>query len=211
VTLLRQITVLPICIEELDYDDVKDTLTLGTALDTLRAIKNTHGLARQDEARLELYEKWSSTKPRSTVIGVKQKTFTLVQDNIRVKDLLDQITALDTAYRWRNDGDNEAPLIVIEPRQRSVLDWPVPRICGPPQELSSSSLYGPGGRLTTLFQAHNISRLEINGRGKLPDVHLDLCRDQLVARDVLNLTVKASAERLSWSLSGIRGMRFLRF
>lgn len=45
----------------------------------------------------------------------------------------------------------------------------------------------------------------------LPNIQLDLCQDHLTARDVLNLTVKAMGQDISWSLSGTVGLRWLTF
>lgn len=211
VMLLRSLVVFPVCIEKLDFDGEADGLTLGEVLGKLRNLKTQHGLAPQDEARLQIYQQWSATKGASTVIGLKKKTFTLVEDNITVRTFLDRITEMDSAYVWRDDGSGTVPLIVIQPQKRSVLEWSVPRTCGSAEELSSAKLYAPGGTMTVLLQAHNISRIAINGRNKLPDVPLDLCRNDLTARDVLNLTIEAAGHDVFWSVSGIRGLRWLTF
>ena len=82
----------------------------------------------------------------------------------------------------------------------------MPRICGGQKELSSVELYGLGGKLSVLLNAHGIYI------GNMPtDVQLDLCRDHLVAQDVLNLTIKAVGDNHSWSLSGVKGLRWLTF
>jgi hypothetical protein len=49
-----------------------------------------------------------------------------------------------------------------------------------------------------------------NGRpDPLPHVAIDVCSNHLTARDVLNLTVKGI--HTSWTLAGIKGMRFISF
>jgi len=45
----------------------------------------------------------------------------------------------------------------------------------------------------------------------LPDVPLNLCQDHLTAKEVLNRTASAAGPGFSWTLSGIRGLRFLSF
>jgi Bacterial TSP3 repeat len=60
-----------------------------------------------------------------------------------VRSLLDSLVAIDDEYRWQNYGTEDNPLIVIQPRGQSALDWAVPPICGSPSELSTSKIFGP--------------------------------------------------------------------
>ncbi len=220
VQLLRQRTVFPICFESMEYDRDTDGLTLGEVLNSFHALKTRSGLTAEDGAHLKMYEEMAVTQSTATLVGIKEKTFTLVQDKMTVRTFLNRVTQLDSAYKWTNEGTGTAPLIVIQPRTRSVLDWPIPRICGTPQEASSKILYGPQGKLSAFFAVHNITRVEMDMRparpgdkreSDLPNVPLDLCQDQLTAYDVLNRTVKAAGTSLSWSLSGIKGLRWLSF
>jgi hypothetical protein len=210
VAALRLLAEFPICVELIEYDKEKDALSLGAALEQLRAMKTRQGLTLPDEARLKRYEELADTEDVRTPIGFKKKTFTLVENNLTVRAFLDRLMQLDNAYVWRNEGTNQAPVIVIQPRTKSALDWSVPSICGSPQDLSSTTLYGPGGKLTVLLQAHSISRVEVSNK-RLPGVQVDLCRDHLTARDALDLTIGAAGHDLSWSLSGIKGLRWLSF
>ena len=210
VLFLRQLSDFPICIEQLDYDRARDGLTLAEALNQLRELKTKGPLAALDETRLNAYEQMAVAQRANTLIGFKKKTFKLVQKNVSVRTLLNKVTELDSDYTWKNYGSDASPLVVIQPKQTTVLDWPVPAICGSPEELSARTLYGVGGRLTLLFQGHSISRLEI--RGSEPrDLQLPVCQNQLVARDVLNLTIRAAGNNQSWSLAGIKGLRWLTF
>jgi len=207
---LREHTALAICFESLDYDQAADDkLTLGEVVEGFRGLKAGHGLTVDDEARFKIYEAMAAKQSLATVIGVKMKTFTLVQDHMKVREILDRLTQLDNAYVWENDGSDTAPLIVIRPRATSVLDWSVPKICGSPEGTSSRVLYGPKGNLTRLFAGHRIAEVEVIESppiaadqigSALPDVPLILCRDRLNAKDVLNLTAKAAGFRLPYPM-----------
>ena len=211
VVLLRSLTVFPICIELKDFSREADGLTLGEALTSLENLKSRQELGIADVARLKRYEELAASEPTTTLIGFRKNTFTLVQDNVTVRALLDRLVILDNTYVWHNDGTSEAPVVVIAPAEKSVLDWPVPAICGPTEELSTARQYGPSGKLTRLFGGHEISRLEINEGNAIPYALLPLCREGLNARDVLNLTIEAVGHDLSWSLSGTKGARWLTF
>jgi hypothetical protein len=210
VVTLRQLVKFPICMELKEFRSDVDGLTLGAAIAELTALKAKRGLEPPDESRLKRYEELASTQSRSTLIGFRKKTFTLVQDNITVAALLDRVTELDRTYRWRNEGTDSVPLVVIQPRQQSALEWPVPPLCGS-TAMPSSSLYGPNGQLTSFFSDHRISRVELNGGNRLPNVPLNLCFDHLTALKVLNLTIIAAGNGTSWSLSGVQGLRWLTF
>ena len=213
---LRMRTAFPISFESVEYYRDKDRLTLGDVLESFRALKARSDLSPAEAARLRMYEEMAVHQSTATAIGVRKKTFTLLQDHITVRAFLDRITQLDSDYLWKNYGTDKALLIVIRPRTGSVLNWSVPRICGKPQQVSDKTLYGPGGKLTMLFGRHDITRAgEISdspdSEASLPDTPLDTCRDDLTAFDVLNQAIKAAGPNFSWSVSGIRGLRFLSF
>ena len=211
VVTLREQTDFPICIEELEYDRKTDGLTLDAAIAKLRALKAEQKLTHLDEARLNQYQELAKTEdPHTFIVGINQKTFTLVEDNATVRAVLDRTIGLDPAYIWKNYGTSKAPLVVLQPRTRSALDWPVPSVCGGSQETKTAELFGTDGKLTTLFAAHAIYLVEMNG-ARMPNVPLDLCHDHLTARDVLNRIVTAGGNHLSWTLSGIKGLRWLSF
>jgi len=212
VVLLRRLVDFPVCIELREFTRESDGLTIGAAIDQLDALRAKQGLTPMEQSQLKRYEELAAKQGRSAVIGFRKETFTLVEDKIAVHSLLDRLTTLDSLYTWKNDGTPKSPIIVIEPKQKSALDWVVPPICGQGREqISATDLYGPGGRVTQQLQQHNISRVEMSGGNKVPDVQLNLCVDHLTARDVLNLTVQAAGDQSSWSLSGIKGLRWLSF
>jgi hypothetical protein len=211
VVALRQMTTFPICIELFEYDRQKDVLTLGAALEHLHRLKASGDLPAQDEARLQRYEAMAASEPPSAPIGYTKHTFKLVENHITVRTLLNRIVELDPSYSWKNEGTDQNPIVVIQPRAKSALDWMVPGICDSTQGRSVSSLFEPGGKLTLAFQAHDITRVEVRPENALPDVQPDLCHDGMSARDVLNKIVKAAGHDYSWSLSGIKGLRWLTF
>ncbi len=211
VVALRQLTSFPICIEILEYDQQKDGLTLAKALEQLRTLKAKGELTDSDHARLERYQVLAASESPSILIGYTKKTFMLVESKITIRALLNRITELDSTYTWRNDGTDKEPIIVLQPRVKTALDWSIPSVCDSSRSMSTKNLFAPGGKLTLFFQAYNIHRLEMNSAYQLPDVQIDLCHDHLSARDVLNLVVKAAGHDLSWSLSGIKGLRWLTF
>lgn len=207
VLVLQKLANFPICFEEIEHEKGKDGLTLKAAIELLRDLQVHQKLAQADEVRLKRYEELSATEdPETFFVGFKQTTFSLVRDNITVKAVLDELTELDKHYIWNNVGTEQSPFVIIQPRERSILDWQVPRICGAPKDLSSASLYTNGGRLSTLFNSHGIYV------GNMPpDRQLDLCRDGLTAREILNLTIRAAEPKLSWIVSGVKGLRWVTF
>jgi hypothetical protein len=212
VVLLRRMVGFPVCLELREFSRDTDGLTLDAAIEQLNALRTKQGLTPMEESQLKRYEELVAKKGRSAVIGFRKETFTLVEDNVTVHALLDRLTTLDSLYTWKNDGTAANPVVVIQPKQKSALDWAVSPICGQRREQTSATvLYGSGGGVTQQLQEHNISRVQMSDRNKVPDVQLDLCADHLTARDVLNLTVKAAGDEYSWSLSGIKGLRWLSF
>ncbi|HWZ46410.1 MAG TPA: hypothetical protein VNW97_23255 [Candidatus Saccharimonadales bacterium] len=210
VVALRQMTSFPICIEILEYDRQKDGLTLGRALEQLHALKGRGEISPPDQIRLERYEALATSESPSTLIGYIKRTFSLVEKNVTVRALLDRLTELDSSYAWKNYGSEQEPIVVIQPRTKSGLDWSIPSICSS-SGILTKNLFGPGGKLTLIFQAHDISLVETKSGIRMQDVRLDLCKDHLVALDVLNLAIKAVGNNASWALSGIKGLRWLTF
>jgi hypothetical protein len=211
VVALRQLVDYPISLEGKEFTAERDGLNLGEAIDQLRALKGRQTLGPDDAARLRAYEQLASTQSRSTLIGFRMKAFSIVESNITVRGVLDRITELDHTYIWTNDGTADSPIIVLRPRETSALDWSVPPICGDASESTSLNLYRPTGKLTELFHSHSISRVYLSGVDNLPNVGLNLCSEHLTARDVLNRTVAAAGNGLSWTLSGKKGLRFISF
>jgi hypothetical protein len=212
VAFLRHHAAFPVSFEFVEYDRAKDGLTLSTALAKLHQLKQTQTLSDLDEMRLKTYEQQiSDGQDSGTVIGFQKRTFSIVEDNISVRAFLERLAVLDGAYSWRNDGTDDAPVVVIQPRGKSALEWNVPAICGSPQDLLFAKLYGSGGKLTVLFQQHNISRVAFQGGVETPDVQVDICKSHLSARDVLNLTAASLGHDVSWTLSGVKGLRWLTF
>jgi hypothetical protein len=207
--LLRHSASFPVCLEMLDYTRETDGLTLESALNQLHELKNKGKLNSNDAARLRAYEEMVLSGNPPTLVGFRKRVFLISRRDISVRGLLDAITSQDSDYVWKNLGSDHAPLVVLQPRDRSVLDWSVPAICG--KGLSTGDLYSFEGKLTDAFEKHGITRPEINRHGRLPTVQVDLCREQLNARDVLNLTVLAVGGNASWTISGIRGLRWLTF
>lgn len=212
VAFLRTHAAFPVSFEFVEYDRAKDGLTLSAALAKLHQLKQTQTLSDLDEMRLKTYEQQlSDGQDPGTVIGFQKRTFSIVEDNISVRAFLDRLAVLDGAYSWRNDGTDDAPIVVIQPRGKSALEWSVPAICGSPQDLSFARLYESGGKLTVLFQQHNISRVAFKGGVGNPEVEVDVCKGHLSARDVLNLTAASLGHDVSWTLSGVKGLRWLTF
>jgi len=211
VVALRQMASFPICIEILEYDRQKDGLTLGRALEQLHALKARGDISVPDQVRLERYEVLATSENPSMLIGYIKKTFTLVEKNVTVRALLNRLIELDSSYAWRNYGSDQEPIVVIQPRAKSALDWSIPSVCDSSRVILTKNLFGSGGKLTLIFQSHDISLVETKSGIRMQDVQLDLCNDHLVARDLLNLAIKTVGNNASWSLSGIKGLRWLTF
>lgn len=208
VALLQQWAAFPVCFESRQFNRRVDGLTLAQALVKLRELKTEHNLAARDAVRLKAYEQMSTTEDPSTLIGFKRTTFRFTAHDVSVRSFLDQLVNLDEEYVWKNYGTRERPLIVIQPRNSSVLEFAVPSVC---EDKQARRLYGPGGQMTDVLQAHGISRFEMGPRNLVPAVQINLCRGDLNARDALNLLVEAAGRDESWSLSGIKEMRLLTF
>ena len=217
--LLRDNAGFPVALEMVEFERPKDFVTLDEALAKLHEMQSTGLLGSRDKDRLQGYEEMAKTHAGSEVLVPRQRTFTLIRNRITVRDLLDEITRLDDEYEWNNYGTDRKPMIVIQPRAFSALNWPVPPICRPRRIAIEKALAGCKGQecgpLVKLLSDHNISVLYMYiGPGKRepdPSPHgfIDWCSEGLTARDVLNRIAKSS--RRSWTLGGIKGMRFLSF
>lgn len=222
VTILRDKVAFPVSLEMVEFERPKDFVTLDEALTKLRSIQAVGPLAARDKTRRDSYEELAKTHPGSEIIVAHQKSFTLVRDRITVRDLLDQITILDDEYQWKNYGTEREPMVVIQPRAKSALNWHVPSICTPRPVAVDQILAGCNGQecgaFTKVLGARNISIVYMSigpaSKGKdsadpRPHGLVDLCNETLTARDVLNLVSEAA--HTSWTLSGIKGLRFISF
>lgn len=219
---LRKQTDFPISLEMLEFERPKDFITLGEALTTLHRLQTTGVLGTRDMSRLHDYEKRAQTHEPSEVLVARQRTFTLVEDQITVRALLDRMMTLDDEYLWKDYGTESTPVIVIQPRAVSALEWPMSRICHP-RPIASDQLFAgcrnqKCGPYTKLLNDHNVSVIQLlDGPvlpgepppGPVPLVSIDVCRVRLTAQDVLNLI--AEGTNSSWTLAGIKGMRLISF
>lgn len=219
---LRAQTDFPISLEMLEFERPKDFITLGEALTWLHRLQTTGVLGTRDISRLHDYEKKAQTHEPSEVLVARQKSFALVEDQITVRDLLDRLVTLDDEYLWKNYGTEGTPVIVIQSRTGSALEWPVSQICQP-RPIASNQLFAgcrnqKCGPYTKLLNDHKISVIQTldgpvlpgeRSSDAVPVVSVDVCRDRLTAQDVLNLI--AEGTNSSWTLAGIKGMRLISF
>jgi hypothetical protein len=219
---LREQTDFPISLELLEFERPRDFITLGEALARLHTLETTAVLGIRDMGRLHDYEKRAQTHEPSDVLFPRQKTFALVEDQITVRALLNRMMTLDDEYLWKDYGTESTPVIVIQPRTGSALEWPLSRICHP-RPIASNQLFASCrnqkcGPYTKLLNDHNMSVIQMLDGPVLPGEHppdpvplvsVDVCRDRLTVRDVLNLIAKGTNS--SWTLAGIKGMRLISF
>lgn len=217
VNTLRDKAAFPVSLEMLEFERPKDFVTLDEALARLRGMAALAPLGDRDKSRLARYEELAKSEPCSEVMVPRQRTFKLVRDGITVREFLVQVTALDDEYEWKNYGTDQAPQIVIQPRTASVLSWTVSPICNPRPVAIERILAGCKGQecgeFTKALSERNISILYMSIGPSPPDSvphgFVDLCAQTLVARDVVNRI--AESAHTSWTVAGIRGMRFLSF
>lgn len=222
VKLMRDKVAFPVALEMVEFERPKDFVTLDEALTKLHSIQAVGPLGARDKTRLDSYEELAKTHPGSEVLVARQKSFTLVRDRITVRDLLDQITILDHKYQWKNYGTDSKPMVVILPRGKSALNWLVPSICKPRPVAIDQILAGCDGQECGAFTkglgARNMSIVYMSigpvrkGHDSVdprPHGFVDLCNETLTARDVLNRI--AQSAHTSWTLSGIKGLRFISF
>jgi len=212
VTLARTFVAFPICLELIDYDPKRDAMTVHDAIERLRKLQITHPLSGAETALLQSYETLQSEGASSRIVGYKKTTFTLIRHDISVRNYLNEIVSLDTKYRWMNYGTTERPLIVVEPRTESALSWNVSGLCDR-EPMIAEDLFGTNGEVTRQFKAHSIIRVAMGSRELLAGVLVksNFCDGVVTARDLLNRISDAAPKTLSWSLSGIKGLRWLEF
>jgi hypothetical protein len=222
VNLLRDDVAFPVALEMIEFERPKDFVTLEEALTKLHSMQAFGPLGARDKTRLDSYEVSAKTHMGSEVLVAHQKSFTLVRDRITVRDLLDQITTLDDEYQWKNNGTESKPMIVIQPRADSALNWHVSAICRPRPVAIDQILAGCNGQecgaFTKALGARNMSIMYMS-IGPVPKGHpsadprphgfVDLCNEMLTARDVLNRI--AQSAHTSWTLAGIKGFRIISF
>jgi len=215
VNLLRDKTAFPVALELVEFERPKDFVTLDEALGELHKMSS---LNERDKQRLRTYEEMAKSHMGSEVLVPRQKTFTMVRERITVRDLLDQITKADDEYEWKNYGSEKKPVIILQPRAASALNWKVAQICKPRHISIDQLLAGckdqPCGPLTQALSDHQISVMYLYEGTDIheddaPHGFLDICAENLVARDALNRI--AESAHTSWTLGGIKGMRFLSF
>jgi hypothetical protein len=222
VNLLRKKVVFPIALETVEFERPKDFVTLDEALTQLHSMQAVGPLGARDKARLDSYEGLAKTHSGSEPLVARQKSFTLVRDRITVRDLLDQITAFDDQYQWKNYGTEGKPIIVIQPRADSALNWRVSPICKPRPVAIDQILAGCNGQecgaFTKILGERNMSVMYMSigpvAKGQQssdprPHGFVDLCYETLTARDVLNHI--AQSAHTSWTLGGIKGLRLISF
>jgi hypothetical protein len=158
---LRDRTDFPISVEMLEFERPKDFVTLGEALTTLHKMQASGALGSRDQSRLDRYEEMAQTHEPSQILVARQRTFSLVQERVTVRDLLDHLVTLDDEYLWTNDGSEREPLVVIRPRANTALDWRVAPICHPRPIEIDELLAGCNGQecgpFTKLLNGHSTS------------------------------------------------------
>jgi hypothetical protein len=217
VNVLNDKTAFPVSLEMIEFERPKDFVTLDEALAKLHGMQAAGPLAARDKARLGSYEKFAKSHPGSEVVVPRQRTFTLVRNRATVHELLDEITRLDDEYEWKNYGTDSKPVIVIQPRSATALDWAVPAICKSRDLATGNLLAGCNGQecgpFIKLLAQRNMSVMYMSiGPVSLdprPRGFVDLCSNDLTARDVLNRI--AQSAHTSWTLGGIKGMRLISF
>lgn len=215
VNLLRDKVKFPVSLEMLEFKRPEDFVTLDEALARLHGMQAVAPLGDRDKSRLVSYEGLAKTDPGSEVLVPRQRTFTFVRDRITVREFLVQVTTLDDGYEWKNYGTDRAPQIVIQPVSASALNWSVSPICSPrPVAIDRILAACKGqecGEFTKALSERNMSIVYIYMGPAPPDPaphgFVDLCSEKLTARDVLNRI--AQAAHTSWTVGGIKGMRFV--
>ena len=221
-SMLRDNVAFPVALEMVEFERPKDFVTLDEALAKLHEMQSVGSLGSRDKDRLHKYQEMAKAHQGSEVLVPRQRTFTLVRNRITIRDLLDEIIKLDDEYEWNNSGTDRKPLIVIQPRVLSALNWPVSPVCRPHRIAIEQALAACKGQecgsFTNLLSEHHISVLymyvgPVSPSKPEPDPSphgfIDWCSESLAARDVLNRIARSS--RMSWTLGGIKGMRFLMF
>ncbi|HKR83480.1 MAG TPA: hypothetical protein VJS37_04860 [Terriglobales bacterium] len=217
VNLLRDDVAFPVSLEMLEFERPKDFVTLQEALATLHSMQAITPLGDWDKSRLDRYEELVKTHDDSEVLVPRQRSFKLVRERISVREFLIQVTTVDDEYEWKNYGTDTSPQIVIRPRAASALNWPLTPICTPRRISIDRVLAGckeqECGPFTQALKERNIGILYMYTGPSPPDPvphgSVDLCDKNLTARDALNRI--AEAAHTSWTLGGIKGMRFLSF
>jgi len=187
-------------------------------------MQTKESLADRDKSRLRTYEEFAKSHSSSEVVVPRQRTFRLVRNRISVREILDEITKLDDEYEWKNYGTNTKPVIVIQPRVESVLNWTISPICKTRPVATEKLLAGckaqQCGPFIQALSERNMSVMYIavdepavpgkpTADQQPPHGFVDLCSNYLRARDVLNRI--AQSTHTSWTLGGIKGTRLISF
>jgi hypothetical protein len=146
-------------------------------------------------------------EPDQYVLFMDMRTFAVSKWLASTRQILDYVTGLHKGYVWSDVGTAQTPFVVLQP-QESKLSWPVERKCGGENRLKA--LISPGGELNRLFLQRNYAVI-LNVPEMSLENRLDLCRSDLTALQLINLTANAMGPEVYWTLGGIKGLRFLRF
>lgn len=224
VNLLRDKVAFPVALEMLEFERPKDFVTLDEALTKLHGMQALAPLAARDKGRLDRYEELAKTRPGSEILVPRQKTFSLIRDRLTVREFLNEITTLDDEYEWKDYGTEHKPLIVVQPRGASALNWSVPPTCKPSpvatervvaacteQECSPFTKALGERNMGVLYMAVDEPVIPRKPDPEMAPPHgfIDLCHHNLTAQDVLNRI--AISAHSSWTMAGIKGMRFISF
>ncbi len=224
VNFLRDKTAFPVALEMLEFERPKDFVTLDEAITKLQGMQALAPLGARDKVRLDRYDELANTHQGSELIVPRQKTFSFVRDRLTIREFLNEITTLDDEYEWKNYGTERKPVIVVQPRTASALNWRVPPICKPrpvttervlaacaKQECSPFTKALGERNMGVLYIA--VDEPVVPGKPDpdmtAPHGYVDLCQQNLTALDVLNRI--AISGHTSWTMAGIKGMRFISF
>jgi hypothetical protein len=111
VTRLRELTNIPICLEEVEYDLQKDSLTLAAAIQRLTRLRAKGPLSEHDQISWNAYQQESKRQdPNKSVVGVDKHVFRIPkQSDVTLQAVFDLRVS-------------KHPLVIIQPRTSSVLD-----------------------------------------------------------------------------------------
>lgn len=198
----------PVRFEDLDLDREEDGITLAEAIRRLEKLDSRGELSPLMVDRLGFYRDLmeEGTFAPKEVILIDLPTFKLDVAGQTLRGLLDRAMEEAPQYEWEAVSARSGLHLLIKPKEESVLSWEIPSKC---QDGSTiGELWGETGYLSTLFNEHGITLWT-----DPPDSNatLDLCREDLSARDTLIRTSEAAGADHTWSLKGIEGAGILKF
>lgn len=204
----------PVHFEDLDLGLESGGLSLAEAIRRLERLEDEGTISKGDERRLEIYRQKLDTveDPESHVVFIDFPVFRLDLEDTSLVEVLDRATELAPAYQWELSETAGVPQVVIKPRRGSVLTWPVASRCPSPSPLQG--LWDEGGYLFRLFFENDLQLWGVeegSSWSDVPTAEIDLCREDLTARKVLTLSVKAIGAGYVWTVRGRKGFRLIAF